>query len=77
MTAPPVVAGLDYSTRAIDVAVLCGRQLLRATSYDLGRDPRSHVAVIAYGDGSGDGYGYGDGSGDGYGSGDGSGYGEG
>lgn len=40
------VAGIDYSTKRLDVAVVSGRELVSCTSYDLGRDTLSQCAAI-------------------------------
>ena len=42
----PVAVGVDYSTRALDVAVLNGRELIGPVEHRLGRDAKAVAAVI-------------------------------
>lgn len=43
----PAVAGVDYSTRALDVAIVRGREVAYVKSWDLGGELRAQVAVMA------------------------------
>lgn len=44
---PPLIAGLDYSTKALDVATIRGRELVSVRNYPLGIDPSVQMAMIS------------------------------
>lgn len=43
----PAIAGIDYSTKALDVAIVRGRAVAYLKSWDLGSELRAQVAVIS------------------------------
>lgn len=47
VVAPPLIAGIDYSTVALDVALVRGRQLISIETYRLGADLDVQVGVIS------------------------------
>lgn len=44
---PPLIAGIDYSTKFLDVARVRGRKLVEVTNHPLGVDVAAQVGVIS------------------------------